>query len=146
MKRLFLIVTLIFLSATTASAIRLVSVAGENVNMHTGPGEDQAVLWVLGEGYPLQVIGSQGLWLKISDFEGDEGWVNQNLVNRVPHLIVKKRVVNIRQGPGTNYEIVGKIPYGIVVKTIEKNNNGWVKIEQEDGQTGWVLRTLLWGW
>ena len=146
MKRLLLGITLILLSATTANAIQLVSIVGEKVNMRSGPGETQAVLWELGDGYPLQVLESKGDWLKVSDFEGDKGWVYKKLVNRTPHLIVKKRVVNIRRGPGTNYGMVGKANYGVVFKTLERNNKGWVKIEHENGVVGWVKRTLLWGW
>jgi len=145
-KRLLLGITLVLLSAFTANAIHLVSVVGEKVNMRSGPGENQAVLWELGDGYPLKVLETKGEWLRVADFEGDEGWVHKSLVNRTPHLIVKKRVVNIRRGPGTNYGMVGKANYGVVFKTLERNDNGWVKIEHENGLVGWVKRTLLWGW
>jgi len=146
LKRLLLGIVLILLSATTASAIRLVSIAGERVNMRSGPGENQAVLWELGEGYPLQVLETKGNWYKVSDFEGDTGWVYKKLVNRSPHLIVKKRVVNIRSGPGTRYRTIGKANYGVVFKTLQRGKNGWVKIKHENGLVGWVQRNLLWGW
>lgn len=146
MKRLLLTVALITLSATAANAIHLVSIAGERVNMRSGPGENQAVLWELGEGYPLKVLATKGKWYKVSDFEGDVGWVYRKLVNRTPHLIVKKRVVNIRSGPGTNYRTIGKANYGVVFKTLKRNKNGWVQIKHENGLVGWVKRTLLWGW
>ena len=146
MKPLFLGITLLLLSATAANAIHLVSIAADNVNMRTGPSEDQPVLWILDEGYPLQVLDKQGNWLKISDFEGDIGWVREDMVNRTPHLIVKKKVIHIRSGPGTNYKSLIKADYGVVFKTIERGDNGWVKIEYENGLVGWVLRTLVWGW
>ncbi|MDH4320230.1 MAG: SH3 domain-containing protein [Desulfobulbaceae bacterium] len=146
MKRLFLGIVLILISATTANAIQLVSVAGDRVNMRSGPGDDQAILWELGDGYPLQVLDSKGKWYKVSDFEGDVGWIYKSLVNRTPHLIVKKKVVNIRSGPGTSYKLIGKANYGVVFKTLEKGKDGWVKVEHENGLVGWVLRNLLWGW
>ncbi len=146
MKRLLLGIIIVLLSATAADAIRLVSVAGERVNMRSGPSAKQAVLWELGDGYPLKVISSKGKWYKVSDFEGDVGWVYKKLVNRIPHLIVKKRVVNIRSGPGTKYRMVGKANYGVVFKTLKRGKNGWVKIKHENGLEGWVKRNLLWGW
>jgi len=145
-KRLFLVLAIVFLSVTAANAIRLVSVAGERVNMRSGPGANHAVLWELGEGYPLKVLGTKGKWLKVADFEGDVGWVAAKLVNRKPHLIVKKPVVNIRSGPGTKYKLVGKANYGVVFKTLKQGRNGWVKVKHENGLSGWVKRTLLWGW
>jgi len=146
LKRLLLGIALLLIFATTANAIHLVSIAGKRVNMRSGPGEKQAVLWELGEGYPLQVLESKGKWYKVSDFEGDVGWVYRKLVNRIPHLIVKKRVVNIRSGPGTHYRMVGKANYGVVFKTLKRSKKGWVKVKHENGLVGWIKRPLLWGW
>ncbi len=146
------IVLLLFFAGETSKAagIKMVSVAGEKLNMRKGPSTKYSVKWELGKGFPLRVIGSQGNWLKVSDFENDVGWVYKNLVNRSPHLIVKvnkksKQRANIRSGPGTKYKIVGKAEYGVVFKTL-KRSDGWVKVQHEDGLTGWVKRSLLWGW
>jgi SH3-like domain-containing protein len=146
------IVLLLFFAGETSKAagIKMVSVAGEKLNMRKGPSTRYSVKWELGKGFPLRVIGSQGSWLKVSDFENDVGWVYKNLVNRSPHLIVKvnkksKQRANIRSGPGTKYKIVGKAEYGVVFKTL-KRGDGWVKVQHEDGMTGWVKRSLLWGW
>jgi SH3-like domain-containing protein len=133
-----------------AAGITMVSVAGEKVNMRKGPSTKYAVKWELGKGFPLRVIGSQGNWLKVSDFESDVGWVYKKLVNRNPHLVVKvnkksKKRANIRSGPGTKYKIVGKAEYGVVFKTLQRGD-GWVKVQHEQGLTGWVKRSLLWGW
>ena len=133
-----------------AAGITMVSVAGEKVNMRKGPSTKYAVKWELGKGFPLRVIGSQGNWLKVSDFESDVGWVYKKLVNRNPHLVVKvnkksRKRANIRSGPGTKYKIIGKAEYGVVFKTLQRGD-GWVKVQHEQGLTGWVKRSLLWGW
>ncbi len=146
------IVLLLFFGGETSKAagLKMVSVAGEKLNMRKGPSTKYSVKWELGKGFPLRVIGSQGNWLKVSDFENDVGWVYKNLVNRSPHLIVKvnkksKQRANIRSGPGTKYKTIGKAEYGVVFKTL-KRSDGWVKVQHEDGLTGWVKRSLLWGW
>lgn len=129
----------------TAEAISLVSVDGDNVNMRSGPGSNYSVLWELGRGFPLKVLGRKGGWVKVEDFEGDSGWIYGKLVAKNPHLIVKKKRINVRSGPGRNYRLVGKANYGVVFKTI-KSAKGWVNVEHENGLTGWVKRDLLWGW
>ncbi len=129
----------------TAEAISLVSVDGENVNMRSGPGSNYSVLWELGRGFPLKVLDRKGGWVKVEDFEGDSGWIYGKLVTKKPHLIVKKRRVNVRSGPGRRFPLVGKANYGVVFKTI-KASNGWVQVKHENGLTGWVKRDLLWGW
>jgi len=145
-KTLVFVVLLAFLVGTaSASWARMVSVNRPKINMRSGPGTKYAVLWELGKGYPLKVIASQGKWLKVVDFENDTGWVYAPLVGRTPHLVVKKKVVNIRSGPSTRYRIIGKAKYGVVLRTV-KRAKGWVKVRHENGLTGWVKRDLLWGW
>lgn len=143
-RRLFLGVVLVFIAATVAQA-EMVSVTQPKVNMRSGPGQKYAILWELGKGFPLKVVDHKGSWLKVSDFENDEGWIYKKLVAPKAHLIVKKKRINIRSGPGSKYKIVGKAKYGVVLRTL-KRNQGWVKIKHENGLTGWVKRNLLWGW
>ena len=151
MKFKTLLLSLLFiLLFSSAAAAKMVSIAGDKVNLRTGPGKKYPVSWELGKGFPLRVIGSQGNWLKVSDFEGDVGWIYKKLSSKKPHLIVKtnkktRARINIRSGPGTKYEIVGKAEYGVVFETL-KRGDGWVKVRHETGLTGWVKRSLLWGW
>ena len=133
-----------------AAGIKMVSVVGEKVNLRKGPSTQYPIIWELGKGFPLRIRGYKGNWIKVSDFEGDIGWVYKNLVSRKPHLVVKinknsKARINIRSGPGTKYKIVGKAEYGVVFETL-KRGDGWVKVRHETGLTGWVKRSLLWGW
>jgi SH3-like domain-containing protein len=153
-KRIFWISLLLLLLAWSvcgqAAGITMVSVAGEKVNLRKGPSTQYPIIWELGKGFPLRVIGFQGNWIKVSDFESDVGWIYKNLVSKKPHLIVQtnknsRARVNIRSGPGTKYEIVGKAEYGVVFETL-KRGDGWVKVRHEKGLTGWVKRNLLWGW
>lgn len=146
MKRLLSAIILLLFFTTTVDAVQMVSVTGEKVNMRSGPGTTKAILWELGEGFPLRVLRTKGKWLKVTDFENDEGWIHKDFVNRTPHMIVKKQLVNIRSGPGTRYQLVGKANYGVVFKTIKYGKNGWVKVKHENGLIGWVKRNLLWGW
>lgn len=147
---LFLLLVMAWAACGQAAGITMVSVAGEKVNLRKGPSTQYPVIWELGKGFPLRIVRSQGSWLKVSDFEGDVGWIYKDLVSRKPHLIVKtfknsKARINIRSGPGTKYEIVGKAEYGVVFETLQRGS-GWVKVRHETGLSGWVKRSLLWGW
>ena len=143
--KIFVLVFSFLLFAAAAAGARMVSVKGRKVNLRAGPGTKYEVLWELGRGFPLKVIKRKGGWLKVRDFENDEGWLLARLVNRVPHMVVKRRRVNIRSGPGKRYRLVGKANYGVVFRTL-KRKGAWVKVRHENGTTGWILRKLLWGW
>lgn len=157
MKRLdqhllrLLLASLLLLSASAWSAhAAMMSINGNEINMRSGPGTTYRVLWTLDQGFPLEVLKRSGDWYRVRDFEGTIGWVHRSVVGTTPHMIVKtnknsKKQINLRSGPGTNYPVVAKAHYGVVLKTVEQKK-GWVKVRHEQGVTGWVSRNLLWGW
>lgn len=145
MRHILVGLTLAAATAGIAAAQQMVSVKGSVLNMRDGPGTQTQVLWELKRGYPLQVVERRGRWLKVRDFENDQGWVAASLTGRQPHHIVKAPLANIRSGPSTQHRIVGKAEYGELLKTQQKRA-GWVKVKREEGASGWVARQLLWGW
>jgi len=144
----FLVILLVF-SVSTANAITMLSVDGDNVNLRSGPGTKYQVKWEYGKGFPLKVHTKKGDWVKVSDFENDSGWIYKPLLSSKGHMIVKvfknqNKRINIRSGPGTSYSVVGKAYYGVVFETLEQKQ-GWAKVRHETGLIGWIKRTLLWG-
>jgi SH3-like domain-containing protein len=141
-----ILITLIILSAATTASARMVAVNADMINLRSGPGTKYQVIWELGRGYPLKIIGSKGQWYRVVDFENDKGWIYKKLVNRSSHFVVKSKIVNIRSGAGTKYKIIRQAKRGVVFKTLERRA-GWVKIRhEEENIEGWVKRSLLWGW
>ena len=49
---------------------------------------------------------------------------------------------NLRKGPGTGHSATATIPAGANVRVLEKNSNGWYKVEY-NGQTGYVSGDLV---
>jgi len=134
----------IFFAASWASA-KMVCANRNTVNLRSGPGTKYAIKWEYGRGFPMRVIGRKGDWYKVKDFENDVGWVYRNVVASKSHMIVKRKVVNVRNKPSSKAKLIGKADYGVVFKTI-KQKKGWAKVKHENGLTGWVRRDLLWGW
>lgn len=50
--------------------------------------------------------------------------------------------LNVRSGPGTNYDSIHTLWQGNVVTVLEQSN-GWYKIQLSNGKTGWVSGTYL---
>ena len=141
-------ITVTILSLSTASA-KMGSIAGEKVQLRSGPGTKYSAKFQYGNGYPVKIITQKGKWIKVKDFENDVGWVYKKYLSDTPHMIVKvnkgkKRKINIRSGPGTKYKIVGQAYYGVVFETISQRA-GWANVKHESGLQGWIKRSLLWG-
>jgi uncharacterized protein YraI len=53
-------------------------------------------------------------------------------------------VLNVRSGPGTNFEPVAKILRGQQVHMLGRNASGtWIKVQLEDGRQGWSSAAYL---
>ena len=144
----FFLVSAFFFISSPAVA-KMASIAGEKVQLRSGPGTKYTAKYQYGAGYPLKVITEKGKWVKVKDFENDVGWVYKKYLTNTPHMIVKvnkgkKRKINIRSGPGTKYKIVGQAYYGVVFETISQKA-GWANVKHESGLEGWIKRSLLWG-
>ena len=146
---LLFVVIFLLISISSASA-EMISIKGDNINLRKGPGTKYSILWEFGNGYPLQIVSKKGNWIKVKDFEKDSGWIHKSLLNHSPHVIVKvnrnnNNKINIRKGPGTSKQIVGKAQYGVVFKTLNRKS-GWINVEHESGLKGWIKENLLWGY
>lgn len=61
----------------------------------------------------------------------------------LPDAVVSVEVGNLRAGPGTEYDIIGKVKEGDRVTVSTRNSAGdWVKVKVS-GQNGWLSVTLL---
>lgn len=139
---LLLAAALLLLLPATALA-EYVSVQREKVNIRSGPGTNHEVLWEVFRGFPLQVLERRGEWARIVDFEGDQGWIYTPLISRDKRQIVRVNTANMRVGPGTNYEVMATVRYGVVFEPLERRRE-WIKVQHTDGTTGWINDQLLW--
>lgn len=129
-----------------SAAPNYVSIKGESVNIREKPSTRSATLWELGRGYPLQVTQRQGQWLKVRDFESSLGWVHSPLTAKTPHMVVTARTANLRSGPGQKFKRVGRLEQHEVVRTLKKSGSSWAQVRRENGQQGWMAKSLGWGW
>jgi SH3-like domain-containing protein len=144
-RLLCLVLLFSVLHVPAAQAKQMVSLSKDQVYMRTGPGQRSEAVFLLQRGYPLEVTGRRGNWVHVRDFENDSGWVYRPLTGRSPHHIVKAQIANVRAGASTRTRIVGKLPYGEIVRTVARKP-GWVKVHHASGLQGWIARRLLWGW
>ena len=129
-------------SAVAVMAAEFVSVTKDGVNLRSGPGQSNEVLFQLPARYPLKVLARQGKWMKVSDFENDKGWIFSSLVSKTPYVIVKVKECNVRKGPGTNYEKVGSLAREVILRKVESKGE-WVKVSHPK-ITGWLHAKLIW--
>lgn len=58
-------------------------------------------------------------------------------------IATKESNLNIRNGPGTNYDVVGKAAHGSTVQLIKKMYNNWYYIRTDGGLEGFCAANFL---
>jgi SH3-like domain-containing protein len=123
-------------------AAEYVSVVKDGVNLRSGPTTSHEILFQLPAGYPLKVLERVPKWIKVSDYENDKGWIYAGLVSKTPYVIVTADEGNVRSGPGTNHDKIGKVVRDVILKKIGTEGN-WFQVRHPE-LTGWIYRNLVW--
>lgn len=78
-------------------------------------------------------------------FPGSSVIASSAEVGRAQNIrVVKGALVNMRSGPGTNYDVVEQLPQATRVEVLTDTGNGWVELRPLDGGTsGWIAAFLL---
>ncbi len=80
-------------------------------------------------------------WYKVSLPASTPVWVNTSFIDHETKA-VKSSKLNLRSGPGENYSVIGRVPKGTVLKTLETKGE-WTKVEAPDEAFGFVAAHLL---
>lgn len=129
-------------AAGSAWSADYVNVANDGVNLRSGPDTKYSVLYELPQGYPLKVLARQGQWLKVSDFENDEGWIYAPLVTPNTYVIVTVSEGNVRSGPGINNDKIGEVVREVLLKVVGRQGD-WIRFEHPKLK-GWIHHKLVW--
>lgn len=135
--------SLFFASAPLAA--EYVSIKKNGVNVRSGPSTEDQVRWELFKAFPLKILKKEQGWANCLDFEGDSGWIHEDLLTDKKTVIVKKKKINLRDTPETGNDslVIALVKYGVVFEAIEKKGE-WLKVKHEDSTEGWVHRDLVW--
>lgn len=115
-------------------------------NLRQGPGTQYGKSWEVYKYMPFKKIGQRGNWYQVRDVDGDTHWVYRRLATHAMRCaVVKADEANVRKGPGTRY---AKANFSPVEKyysfKVVGSKGGWVKVQDEMLNSGWVAKKLLW--
>jgi SH3-like domain-containing protein len=130
------------LSLSPVLAAEYVSVNKDGINMRSAPNTNSEVLFQLPLGYPLEILGKEGQWLKVSDYEGDKGYIQESLTAKTPHVIVKVKECKIFAGPGPKEKVVGTGVKDVIFAKGEQKGD-WIKVTHPS-LSGWVHKNSVW--
>lgn len=109
------------------------------------PSAQAKKLFVIGQGYPLEVIVNLGEWVKVRDAQGALSWIEAKQLAVSRTLLVVQAQVELRQSDNTSAPVLARIEKDVVLELLESGKNGWVKVRHSEGLTGYLPYLALWG-
>jgi len=119
-----------------------------DVPLRSGPGNFHEVITTLPKGININVVGKEGFWLKVeSKHGGKPGYIDEQFAKPStaaqtaqtmastspiagPYRTLKE--LDLREGPGTKYPTVAKIPADIKVNIVRAEGD-WLRVESKKG-------------
>ncbi len=149
LRLLILSAFMAFAMAVSAFAAETGVITGDVVNARKGPGTSYDLVEMLAKGKQVTILGEENGWYKIS-WNQSTGYVSAAYVarngvsaeNAVPDAtVVGGTTINVRTGPGTNYDRIAMVAAGKRVAVLG-SDNGWYKIAF-DGRIGYIKSDYL---
>jgi SH3-like domain-containing protein len=127
---------------------RFVSLKADRVNLREGPSRDHRTTWIYERaGLPVEITAEFGVWRKVRDSDGTEGWVLHNLLSGRRTALVapwKKDVLfTLYAQPAANSTPLARLQPG-VIGSIKTCDGSWCEIFG-DGFDGYIQQDDLWG-
>jgi len=141
-KRVGLVLALA--AATPAIALDFRSVAPPAAVLYDAPSLKARKLFILNQGYPVEILVSLEGWLKVRDASGELAWIEAKNLSTQHSVMVKVPRGEVRRAPDENAPIVFLVEQDGLLDVIETADN-WVHVRHRDGSTGYIRITQVWG-
>ncbi|EQB08264.1 hypothetical protein L288_07895 [Sphingobium quisquiliarum P25] len=120
------------------------SISQDEARMRVGPSLDYPSNWVYRRrDLPVKVVQVLGLWRKVEDPDGTQGWMHVRLLSDTATAIVTAPTAPMRASADEGAKTVYRAEKGVVGR-LASCSNGWCQFDVK-GQKGFVRATDVWG-
>jgi len=142
----WLLATLWLLCATSVPAADFRVASEEAVVLYDAPSAQSKKLFVVSQGYPLEVIVVVEGWIKVRDANGALSWVEAKQVSSKQRtILVKAPVAQVRQSADDNAPVVFQAQQNVLLDLTEVVAGGWLRVRHRDGVSGFIRVGQVWG-
>lgn len=148
-------------SVPTPPPAKVATITEDNLNLRDGPGrEDYVSLAKLSAGQEVNLLAEFEGWYHI-EAGNNVGWVSKDFLAMQPGVAeritraesvppanpdlvgnVTDEGVNLRSGPSTKFDSLGKLSAGAQLSLLARNGD-WLKVETAKGTKGWISNELV---
>lgn len=136
---------LLLLTALRGQAFEFKTVGPAPAILYDAPSLKGAKQFIAPCGMPLEVVLAYGDWVKVRDVGGALAWTPAKGLSSQHGLVVRAANLKVRTAPDDAAGVVFVADKGILLDVIEPSAAGWIKVRHQDGLTGYVKNTEVWG-
>jgi SH3-like domain-containing protein len=130
--------------ASIAAHAQFRSIA-EPAVLYDAPSVRASKLYVVSRDLPVEVISTDGAWVKVRDPFGGLSWIEKKLLADKRTALVTAAVAAVRQRPEETAPVAFLAQQGVLLEVIEAGVTGWARVRHADGASGFVRASQLWG-
>jgi len=138
-----LVLGLALSSAGAAAQFR--TVGDEPTILYDAPSAKSKRVFVLGAGYPVEVLVTLEGWTKVRDSGNSIGWVEAKSLSAKRGVVVRANVAEVRAAADPGAKVAFKVARGVVLEWLEAMPGGWVRVRHAEAGQGFVQSAELWG-
>ena len=122
------------------------SVTSPKTILYEAPSATTKRVYLVDEGYPLEIIVNLGDWLKVRDPYGTLSWAESKNLQSKRTVIVKADKANIYKEPESKSTLVATIEKDVVIELSDPLiANGWIKVRYQQDLDGYIQTSQVWG-
>ncbi len=130
--------------ASTGPAAEFKSVSENAAILYDAPSAKSKKLFVVGQGYPFEVVVVVEGWSKVRDAGGELTWIESRLLADRRTVLVKAPLAQVREAADDGAPVVFQAQQNVLLDLLEVAG-GWLRVRHRDGQAGYVRITQVWG-
>ena len=102
-------------------------------------------IFVIGSGYPVEVVVAVEGWTKIRDATGELAWVEAKSLSERRTVMVRAKIADVRQSPADSAPLAFQAEQNVLLDLTELTGTGWARVTHRDGQNGYIRVNQVWG-
>ena len=133
------------MAALPVGAAEFRSVAENAVVLYDAPSAKAKKRYILGRGYPVEIVVVVEGWTKIRDAGGELAWIETRSLSERRSVMVKTTLADVRTAAEDKAPLAFQAEQNVLLDLNELTGTGWARVTHRDGQTGYIKVSVVWG-
>ncbi|HSC95372.1 MAG TPA: SH3 domain-containing protein [Burkholderiales bacterium] len=145
MRVLCILLAPVLFAASQASAAEFRSVAENAAVLYDAPSAKAKKLYVVNQGYPVEIVVVVEGWSKVRDATGEMTWIETKQLADKRTVMVRMPIAQVREAADDAAPVAFQAQQNVLLELLEVTGSGWLRVRHRDGQTGYVRVAQVWG-